>query len=292
MSTLSSLPDRGMAFYAGLMERLVSVSQQCDKVVGVMVIGSQARKENHADEYSDLDLIMVVTDPAYFLASDDWFGQLGTVHVSFTENTLAGLKEKRILFDHAQDVDFVLVPQAASGVMYEDKDCLQILGKGCKVLVDKLGLFRQIPPSADTSHPYYPPSEAEFTNQTSDFWYHTIWSAKKLLRGELWAAMFCIDSYQKQKALWMLEHYEHCKHGDSYHTWYGGRFVDRWADKEVTEKLSKTFAHYDRNDMITALLETMELYRFLATEVSRSMRFTYPQHADEYASAWVLDKLR
>lgn len=88
-----------MAYYTGLMERIVSVSQQCDKVVAVAVIGSQARKENRADEYSDLDLIMVVTDSEDFLSSDDWFRQLGTVQVSFCENTLAGQKEKRILFD-------------------------------------------------------------------------------------------------------------------------------------------------------------------------------------------------
>ena len=281
-----------MAYYTGLMERIVSVSQQCDKVVAVAVIGSQARSDNRADEYSDLDLIMVVTDPAYFLSSDEWFGQLGTVHVSFIEDTLGGLKEKRVLFEHAQDVDFVLVPQSEAKGIFQNEDCLQVLKKGCKVLVDKAGLFGEIPPSAEVSYPYYPPSEAEFLNQTSDFWYHTVWVTKKLLRGELWAAKFCIDSYMKFKLLWVLEHYEHLTHGDAYNTWYGGRFLDRWADKEVTEKLASTFAHYDRRDMAAALLETMELYRFLATGVSQSMGFTYPQHAEEYTSAWVNDKLR
>lgn len=281
-----------MAYYTGLMERIVSVSQQCDKVVAVAVIGSQARKENRADEYSDLDLIMVVTDSEDFLSSDDWFRQLGTVQVSFCENTLAGQKEKRILFDDAQDVDFVLVPQSDAEGILENADCLQFLGKGCKVLVDKQGLFGEIPPSADAGHPYCPPTEEEFINQTSDFWYHTVWATKKLLRGELWAAKFCIDSYMKFKLLWVLEHYEHLTHGDAYNTWYGGRFVDRWADNVVTEKLAKTFAHYDHNDMITALLETMELYRFLATEVSRGMGFSYPRHADAYTSAWVIENMR
>ncbi len=292
MSILSSQSDVGAKYYADLIKKIASVSQQCDKVVGVVVIGSQARKDTPSDEYSDLDLLMVVTDPAYFLASDEWFGQLGTVHVSFTEDTMAGMKEKRVLFDHAQDVDFVIVSQKDIGAITQSDQGLQVMKNGCNVLVDKLGLFSHVPQTANVTAPYYPPSEAEFLNQTSDFWYHTVWATKKLLRGELWAAKFCIDSYMKFKLLWVLEHYEHQKHGDSYHTWYGGRFLDRWADKEVTEKLSGTFAHYDRNDMITALFETMALYRLLSTEVSRSLNITYPQHADEYTSAWVYDKLR
>lgn len=292
MSTPSSRSDVRAEYYTDLMERIVSVSQQCDKVVAVAVIGSQARKETPADEYSDLDLLMVVSDPEYFLASDEWFGQLGTVHVSFTEDTMAGMKEKRVLFDSAQDVDFVIASQKDADAIFQSDQALQVMNKGCKVLIDKLGLFSPAPQPTSANQPYYPPSEAEFLNQTSDFWYHTVWATKKLLRGELWAAKFCIDSYMKFKLLWVLEHYEHLTHGDAYNTWYGGRFLDRWADKEVTEKLSGTFAHYDRNDMITALIETMELYRMLSTEVSRSLNITYPQRADEYTSAWVLENIR
>jgi len=68
-----------------------------DKVKAALVVGSQARNNCAADEYSDLDIIMFVDDPEYFIASDDWLYEIGTYHVSFIEPTVDGAKEKRIV---------------------------------------------------------------------------------------------------------------------------------------------------------------------------------------------------
>jgi aminoglycoside 6-adenylyltransferase len=90
---------------------------------------------------------------------------------------------------------------------------------------------------------------------------------------------------------WMIEQYEHAKHGADYHTWYGGRFIDKWADPDIKDRLCKTFAHYDATDMAVSLVETMDLYRSLALEVAEAYGFEYPSHADTYASGWVNAKI-
>ncbi|MGL5434640.1 MAG: aminoglycoside 6-adenylyltransferase [Lachnospiraceae bacterium] len=269
-----------------LLEKIVSFCEQNEKVSTLILIGSQARTELHADEYSDLDLIMIASDVAYFIESNDWVKCIGAHHISFVEPTIGGQKEKRILFDNALDVDFVVVSKEYAQDVLASDDALSILSKGYRFLVNKdsYTIPEQIIKYATT---YEIPSEAEYVNVVNDFWYHTIWSAKKLLRGELWSAKFCIDSYLKWKLLWMIEHYEHVTHGPEYNTWYGGRFIDSWSDDEVKDGLAKSFSNYKKADMTEALFETMSLFRSLATKVAQEYSFVYPRCADEYSSNWL-----
>jgi len=273
-----------------LLDAIVSFAEHSDSVAALILIGSRARKQRHADEYSDIDVLMVVDEPDRFLSSDEWLSGIGTPHVSFIETTFDGDQERRILFDNASDVDFVFISRQHAKQVVESNVGMDILSRGFRVLVNKTDL--RIPPLTDPCDQGYPvPGEDEYKNTVHDFWYHTVWTTKKLLRKELWAAKFCVDNYMKWKLLWMIEQYEHAIHGQSYHTWYGGRFVDSWAEPDVAERLRKTFAHYDAKDMAAALWETMNLFRDLSKEVSNVYGLEYPAHADEYATGWVRAKI-
>jgi len=125
----------------------------------------------------------------------------------------------------------------------------------------------------------------------NDFWFHSVWTAKKLKRGELWTAKFCLDSYMKWKLLSIIEFYSHVKHGLEYKTWYGGRFIEEWSEKWIIDELSFCFSHYNSEDVKTALLATMRLFRSLAVEIANKLNYLYPKKADEYASAWVMSVL-
>ncbi|MFH1879364.1 MAG: aminoglycoside 6-adenylyltransferase [Bacillota bacterium] len=273
-----------------ILDSIVRFARTSDKVTALILIGSQARTEMKADEYSDTDVIMVVRDAGYFLRADSWLSEIGRVHLSFTEPTLDGQRERRVLFDGAQDVDFVIMDESAAAHALENGEAAFILGRGYRVLVDKRG-FTMPPIASAPPTAFAPASEAVFLNAVHDFWYHTVWAAKKLLRRELWTAKFCVDGYLKQKLLWMIEQHEHTVRRSGRDTWYGGRFIERWADKDVLRDLRETFAHYDRADIARALTETMKLYRRLAQEAATACGFPYPAHADAYATAWVIAQL-
>lgn len=267
-----------------LLDAIVSYSKECKNVIALILIGSQARQQQPADEYSDIDLILVVDDPDSFLWSDEWLAGIGNHHISFVEQTISGQPERRVLFDSALDVDFVIVSGEQAEMIVKNNEGMDVFSRGYRMLINKTGLC--IPPlTGSQSCPA--PNQDAFANTVNDFWYHAIWTVKKLLRNELWAGKFCVDSYMKQKLLWMIEQYEHAKHGADYHTWYGGRFIDKWADPDITDRLRNIFAHYDRADMAAALAETMGLYRSLALEVAEANGLEYPSHADAYATSWV-----
>lgn len=272
-----------------ILDAVIRFAQSCDAVTALILIGSQARTDMKADEFSDTDLILVVQNPDDLIGSDSWLKEIGGHHISFTEPTVDGQTERRVLFDGAQDVDFVIIHEDAAKSALETGEAAHILGRGYRVLVDKRGFT--VPPAVQPPETFAPANEAVFRNTVNDLWYHTVWAAKKLLRQELWAAKFCVDGYMKWKLLWMIEQQEHLVRRSGSDTWYAGRFIDRWADPDILRDLRHTFAHYDRADIANALLETMKLFRRLALETAEAAGFDYPTHADEYASKWVRERL-
>ena len=82
-----------------------------------------------------------------------------------------------------------------------------------------------------------PSSEAEYLNIVNDFWFHTVWTAKHLRRGELWWAKSCCDGYLKNLLLRMLEFHARATKGPDFDTWMSGRFLETWADPRAVAAL-------------------------------------------------------
>lgn len=280
-----------MSKYTKLINNIVAFGNNDDRIAAIILVGSQARKDKSSDEYSDLDLIVITEDTNYLVQSNDWLDKISKYHILFLEKTADGADEKRVLFEGALDVDFVIISENDAKTAMKSGKKLQILLNGYRVLIDKKEILADISTLQQTKEPYFFPQEVDYVNIVNDFWYHAIWTSKKILRGELWAAKFCLDSYMKSKLLWMLEFYEHVKNGPNYNTWYSGRFVDTWAEQEIRDRLANCFAHYNKEDMITALKNTMELFRYLATNISVAVGYRYCDDADDYSSKWVKQNL-
>jgi aminoglycoside 6-adenylyltransferase len=269
------------------MDKLVNWGKSSDKLSAVIIIGSHAREDHGADEYSDLDVILFVNDTDYFLSSDQWLNNIGIFHVSFTENTICGGKERRVLFNGALDVDFLIFPIDKINSFFSSSEGAAFLERGYRILVDKAGLQPAISQKNTVKQSNIPSSERHFLNITNDFWYHSVWTAKKLKRGELWTAKYCVDTYMKGKLLTVIEYHTHAIKGVDCDTWHNGRFIEEWAETWIIEKLSRCFSHYDKEDIKKSLLCTMDLFRLIAVEVAKKLNFQYPDEADAYAAKWI-----
>jgi aminoglycoside 6-adenylyltransferase len=277
--------------YAAIINRLLALAHDAPDIKAVIVIGSQARSEHPADEYSDLDLFMLVDDPDVFLSSSGWLEQIGHYWMWFTEDTIGGAKERRVLFENALDVDFLLFTEAQFRRALHDGELQALFARGHLVLLDEVKIATCLPIQPTPHLDDAPPSQAEFSNLINDFWYHTVWSAKKLRRGEIWVATSCLNGYMRSHLLKLIEWHAHVTHGWNYDTWHSGRFLEQWADNKIVQALHGTFAHYDPADVKQALLATMSLFRSLALEVASALDLTYPSQADDEASNWVRESL-
>jgi aminoglycoside 6-adenylyltransferase len=294
--------------YEQLIERFVAWAQTQPDIRAAVIVGSRARTDCPADEWADLDIVIIATDPERYLSRTDWLENIGNPWLTFLETTATGDEmERRVLFEGGLDVDFALIPKRKAQrlvhylrikkrfpqllrLLPEEKvrqimrgvaNFSDIVRRGIRVLLDKdrIGAYLTLV-TTETSSPR-PPTQTEVLEVINDFWYHVVWTAKKIRRGELWTAKGCSDAYMKRLLLRMIEWHAHATKGWDYDTWFRGRFLEEWADPRVVEGLRNAFAHYDEEGMARALAATMDLFRWLAIETAELLGYPYPALADE-----------
>ena len=234
-------------------------------------VGSHARVETPADRWSDLDVILLVDDPEVYAADARWVEEFGTPVLTFLERTAVGEQpERRVLYETGEDVDFPLIRVSALERLKSSDNAAALLGRGFRVLVDKIELEPRLRALAEELRPQAPPTQANLTELASDFWYHALWTARKLRRGEVFTAIECLDGYMKARLVTMLEWHARAL-DDAVDTWHGGRFLERWADPGALAALERAYAHYDLRDVARALWETIDLFQGLEEETARRL---------------------
>jgi molybdopterin-guanine dinucleotide biosynthesis protein A len=241
-------------------------AREREDVRALVVVGSQARADTPADRWSDLDLILLVRDPQPYLDDAGWVEEFGRPVVTFLESTMDGHWERRVLYEAGEDVDFVLFPDSVVERIADSENAVELLGRGYRVLVDRIGLADDLrrleAPPRRTS-----PTQHDFSELTADFWYHALWTAKKLRRGEVFTALECLDAYMKARLVTLLGW--HARSLDpSLDTWHGGRFLERWADPGALAALERAYARYDLRDVARALWETVDLWQGVEQETA------------------------
>ncbi len=260
-----------------------ALADRCEDISAIVIIGSQARTAEKADDLSDLDLLLATDRPEDYLYSDEKLSSVGKIMISFTEPTLGGASERRILLSGSLDVDIIPLRPEDFSHMLEQHIADTIFSRGYSVLYDRGGITARLEQQDFSSPCFIPMEKQEFLNTVSDFWYHTVWCAKKILRSELWTALTCIDGYLKQCLLRIIELSEYARSGGECDVWHNGRLMERWASADTVAALKHCFGRYDRADIICALNGTADLYGTLARECAHALRFDYPEQAEEYA---------
>lgn len=271
--------------YSEIRSRLISCAENDSDIKCVTAIGSSTRSEVKADEYSDLDL-MIATDNTERWLKGDYPAQLGNVSISFVEPTLGGGTERRVIYDGDKDVDMIIFTPAQFERCIREGVAEWVMNRGYEILFDRAGFAGLISENVQLKVSAPEMSEQEFTNLLNDFYFHNIWAAKKLLRGEIWSAKMCVDSYLKNLLLKIIELY--CSMTDGRDVWHDGRFIDRWADKTITDALKDCFARYERGDIANALMNTHKLFAGLAPKIAEKRGYQYPYKAEKCARDFLL----
>jgi aminoglycoside 6-adenylyltransferase len=277
-----------MLNFDDLIERITSWAEANSDVRAALILGSRARTDHPADEWSDLDVLVFSHRTDQFIQSDEWAKAIAPAWLSFSERTGDGQSwERRTLYAGGLDVDVAFNPvEWLEAIQTEIPPVIaDIIRRGIRILVDKDGKLRRILslpiPQASL---FEKPTEQAFINATSDFWYHTLWSAKHLRRGELWWAKSGVDMHLKWLLQQMLEWHSQALKGDGYDTWLRGRFLEEWADPRAVEQLKEIFAHFDASDIAFALSNTMNLYRWLEDETATKWGYNVPLQGEEQAA--------
>lgn len=257
-----------------MIDRLHAWAAAREDVHAVLLVGSAVRAP---DAWGDVDVLVVTDDVEEVL--EDSRGAFADAVITFVERPPGAFPQRRLAFADGTDVDLVAVP--AENLLRAPTNAVrELVYRGARVLHDRDGtLARTVESASGWEPPTAPPSPDDVREAASEFWFKAIWAAKKLRRGELWRALECCDGDLKRLLLRALE-WEARSRGVDH--WYGGRFVEDWADPTAVEALAETFAHFDPADVRRALEATMDLYAKLCANAGG-----YPREAESFARAEV-----
>ena len=280
--------------YEQLIHNFVQWAQGQEDIRLAFVLGSRARTDHPADAWSDLDIMVLARNFRPYIDSAGWLDQIGKPWLTFIEATPDGRSwERRTLFDGGLDVDFAFMPLEMIQMLATngpDAGIADVFHRGVRLLLDKDALLPDPARFAAAWQPPQPPTEAEFLQVANDFWYHTLWTAKHVRRGELWWGKSCCDGYLKNLLRQMLEWQARAAQGAGHDTWLRGRFLEEWADPLAVQQLSGAFAHYAEADVWRALTVTMDIFRRVSLDTAKRLGFAYPTAGADYA-AELVDRL-
>ena len=275
--------------YGNLQSRFRAWALTQSSIRAVIIVGSQARSDHPADEWSDLDLVVFATDTTAFLDNAAWLETFGRVRLAVSHSFGAHDREWLALYDDGRKLDVAFLSIDAHVLALQNiLDAFPypiVLQRGVRVLLDKTGSPEtlQLPQLA-----VLPPDQIEFTTALQHMWFEAIKTAKFIRRADLWRAKQLCDGDLKQHLLVMIE-WQAATRGD---VWYDGRFLSEWADRAVLAALPDTFALYQAADLQRALLATLDLYRQLAQDVAAQFGFTYPVDTDRFVVEHIQTILR
>ncbi len=96
-----------------VLERLGGWGRSRPDVRAVVVVGSWARPFDHpVDQWSDVDILLITTDPGCYLCTTDWLKDVGHPWLTYVETPPLGgpeQRERRVVFEVAVEVDFAVV---------------------------------------------------------------------------------------------------------------------------------------------------------------------------------------
>ncbi|MDR7419327.1 MAG: aminoglycoside 6-adenylyltransferase [Armatimonadota bacterium] len=269
-----------------LRSRILPWAEREANVRALAVLGSQVRTDRPADAWSDMDLLLLVTDPDAIRERDEWLHAIGPVWLALRHpGPLRDLPVRQVMFEGALDFDIVAAPAGRFAEVLANPDARQAIGEGFYPVLDKDGEMAAtpIPPLPATNGT---PDAATFSFVVNDFLFQTVFVAKRLHRGELWRVKADVDCYMKGDLLRMIEwHARACRPG--VEVWPEGRYMERWADPKVLDALPATFALYERSSVARALLAMTDLFGDVGQETANALGLTYPAASHRAVAAWV-----
>ncbi|BBH23288.1 aminoglycoside 6-adenylyltransferase [Paenibacillus baekrokdamisoli] len=272
--------------YKMLEERISNWGLCNNEIIAIYIVGSRAREDKPFDEFSDLDVVIFSTNPDYYFQNDEWLLDIGKVWTSFVFRTAGGDPEKLVLFEKGLQVDFLFRPIADLEHLIEHDQIPQGFQRGAKILLDKTGRGQQLVPRMTIAPQSNPITQDAFLQIVNMFGFACMYVGKQILRGEMWVVNQR-DQDCKQLMLQMIEWHAKALHGDTYDTWHAGKFINKWADKDIAADLKHTFGGYDQNNSWKALLVSFELFSRLSTEVANIYHYTYPGNLISNIRTWL-----
>lgn len=268
--------------YTELETRIAAWARTHPDIYAVLIVGSRARIEPPPDRWSDLDLILFADHPQPYIDDAAWLGEFGTVLLRVLDIMVGHEHEPEwlVFYEEGHKLDFLFIPtraeEAAQGAeaLLAASGNTDIYARGARILIDRSdppaeGRLVQGPRRVSEL-----PSQDEFNKIVELIWHEALKAAKFIRRGDhRWRATNVINSRMNEHLLTLIEWHARTVYGADHDVWYGGRFLEQWADPSVAEAIPQTVASYEADGLWSALFATLNLAHRLTAEIAEHLHY-------------------
>lgn len=270
--------------YNETIGKLRTWSHQEKAIQGTLILGSQVRSEFEGDEWSDLDVLLLVDNPDVFMQTDTWLPFFGDIVCVTVEETLLYWVDltwsvKRVLFSDNRAVDFCILPtNRVDDVLSINAE---IHAHGYEVIYDaNMNLLKsRIETTLANVKEESPkiPTEDELKQLINDLLFQLMFTCKKIKRNELWVAVSTINQLVSSKLLQLIEYHNASVTKNSHIIHYDGRFLEQRICQYILNKLPLCFAKYDVTDAIQTVEHLFDTTYFLSKDICKENDYSFNQ---------------
>jgi len=269
------------------LDHFLAWAEKNAAIRGVILTGSRAASGATNDSLSDYDVAIFGGDD--FIKTDGWLDEFQEFWVCIHDQFhLLGIEipTRLVIFNDELKIDFSFHPMRILNKILSTQEVPDDFNIGYTILLDKDNILSQIKAPTFIGFSIKRPGEDDFRKNVDEFWFEVFHVAKYLSRNDLWAAKFR-DFSTKNLLLQMLQWNEGSKREWGFSPKPHGKEMKGWVDANTWERLHACFGSFDSADSWTALQATVQLYREVAIETSRSLHYAYNQNLDDRISKFI-----
>lgn len=266
---------------------ILGMAEKDERVRAVTLEGSRTNPNVPKDLFRDYDISFHVTDMESYIAQPDWVDAFGERIMMQMPEAMAMFPPDLgnrfsylMLFKDGNRIDMTLIP-------IEEKDDYVKEDKLMQVLLDKDGLFPDVPPSTDIDYWVKRPSAAFYADCCNEFWWVATYVAKGLWRKEILYAQDHLNNLVRPMLVKMLEWQAGIRTNFSLSIGKNGKFLDRYIPEKSWQKLMATYPAGTYDSVWEAMFTMGELFRETAEAVASELGFVYPLEEDQAVTAYL-----
>lgn len=267
-----------------VIRRLIEWAETWKAVRAMLLTSTRANLNAPVDVLSDYDVVLVVDDIRPFHEDRTWLEDFGEVLVGYWDPIYPapgyGLAVFGNVIQYADGlhIDFTLWPVELLRRIVQEGTLIADLDDGYRVLLDKDGLTEGLREPTFAVFIPEPPTNEEFQTVVENFYSTAPYVAKNLWRDELMPAKWGLDYDMKHNFLRpMLDWRVEIDNGWSVKTGVNGKGLKACLPSDTWSRLERTYTGASIEDNWNALLDTLDLFRDVATEVADRLGYEFPE---------------
>jgi len=269
--------------FQAVLQRLHNWIKDNSNVLLCAILGSQSTANSSRDEWSDIDLVLIVSDTTEFDTQGKWIERL--THYDFIYQDSAEIGEGllwHVIINQRYMIDLSLfsiedIEQWQHQSRQSKSSMLGYFKGDPLILIDRMGLYTSLVQNQDISEYISDtenrPSVYTFEKTITEFWYQVLRAIKLVVRNDLWRATTTCNYELKRPFLSLLEWYTKSIHDWSYKTHFRGQMLDNWVAKDIRDEIPATFSTYNRDELVQSIHHTIMLCVKISEHVAKGLDF-------------------